>query len=181
MDVFWLVGLGVVCLLGLTLAVFQMPGSWLILLGAVGYAWHGGWSNLPRWVLYVAAVLVVAGEAWETASSAWLAKRAGASRRAAWCALAGGFVGMFVFSIPVPVIGTIVGAVLGCFVGAVLGEMSHRNDWTSAARVGFGAAVGRELGVIGKLTFALLTVILVMGAATWHAIPQRWLPAFLQS
>ncbi len=181
MDAIWLVGLGAVCLLGLVLAVFQLPGGWLILVSALGYAWHGGWSNLPRWVLYVAALLVVTGEAWEFASSAWLARRVGASRRAAWYALAGGFVGMFVFSIPIPVIGTIAGAVLGCFFGAVLGEMSHRDDWGGAARVGFGAAAGRVLGTIGKLTLTLLTALLVMGAATWHAIPQRWLPAFLQT
>ena len=181
MDALWLVGLGAACMLGLVLAVFQLPGSWLVLASALGYAWHGGWSNLPRWVLYVAAGMAVAGELWELASSAWLARCVGASRRAAWYALAGGFLGMFVFSIPIPVVGTIAGAVLGCFFGAVLGEMSQRDDWAGAARVGFGAAAGRVLGTIGKLTLTLLMVVLVMGAATWHAIPQRWIPAFLQT
>ncbi|MBN1513293.1 MAG: DUF456 domain-containing protein, partial [Phycisphaerae bacterium] len=78
-------------------------------------------------------------------------------------------------------VGTIAGAVLGCFFGAVLGEMSQRDDWAGAARVGFGAAAGRVLGTIGKLILTLLMVVLVMGAATWHAIPQRWIPAFLQT
>jgi len=181
MNALWLVGLGATCLLGLVLTVFQLPGNWLILAGAVGYAWHGQWSTMPRWVLYAVALMAVAGEAVEFVSSAWLARRVGASRRAAWYALAGGFLGMFVFSIPIPVIGTIAGVVLGCFCGAVLGEMTLRNDWAGAARVGLGAAAGRALGTVGKLTLTLLMAVLVMGAATWHAIPQHWLPDFLSS
>ena len=132
-------------------------------------------------MIYVLAGLAVAGEVWEFLSSAWLARRAGASRRASWYALAGGIVGIFVFSLPVHVIGTLAGAVLGCFVGAVLGEMTQRDDWAGATRVGFSAAAGRVLGTVGKLTLTLVMAVLALGAATWHAIPEGWVPAFLQS
>jgi uncharacterized protein YqgC (DUF456 family) len=165
MEAFWLIGLTLVTLVSLVLAVFQLPGTWIILGGSILYAWHGHWQTITPTVLGILAGLAILGELWEFASSALLARRAGASARASWFALAGGFLGMFIFSIPVPVLGTIFGAVAGCFAGAVIGEMTVREDMAGAARVGASAAVGRVLGTIGKLMVTLVMAALGLGTA----------------
>jgi uncharacterized protein YqgC (DUF456 family) len=171
MELLWLTGLVVACLAGVLLAVVQLPGTWVILAAAVAYSWHGDWARLTPTVLGVLAALALVGELVEFAASALVVRRAGASRRAGWYALGGGFVGMFVFSLPLPVIGTIAGGVIGCFVGAVIGEMTVRDDMMGAARVGLLAAAGRALGTMGKLLVAVAMAALCIGLAIASGLP----------
>ncbi len=171
MELLWLTGLTLIIAVGLILAVFQLPGTWVILGGAILYAWQGQWENITPAILCLMGGLAVAAELWELASSAAFAQRAGASSRTAWFALAGGFLGMFIFSIPIPVIGSVFGAVAGCFVGALIGEMTVRDDLAQAARIGLSAAIGRVIGTLGKLVFALAMAALALGTAlvnTWR-------------
>ena len=165
MEVLWLAGLVIACLLGVVLAVLQLPGTWVILGAGVLYSWHADWTRITPTALGVLAGLAVAGELIEFVASAWLVRRAGASGRTSWYALGGGLVGMFVFSLPLPLIGTVAGGVIGCFVGAVVGEMTMRNDVAGATRIGLFAAAGRVLGTAGKLLVATAMAGLVIGLA----------------
>lgn len=171
MELLWLTGLVVACLAGVVLAVVQLPGTWVILAAAIAYAWHGDWSRLTPTVLAVLAGMALVGELIEFLASALVVRRAGASRRASWYALGGGFVGMFVFSLPLPVIGTVAGGVIGCFVGAVIGEMTVRDDIMGVARVGLLAAAGRALGTVGKLVVAVAMAGMSIGLAIASALP----------
>ncbi|UCG16859.1 MAG: DUF456 domain-containing protein [Phycisphaerales bacterium] len=170
MELLWLTGLVVACLAGVLLAVVQLPGTWLILAVAIAYSWLGDWDRLTPTVLCVLAGMAVIGELVEFAASALVVRRAGASRRASWYALGGGFIGMFVFSLPLPVIGTVAGGVIGCFVGAVIGEMTVRDDMMGAARVGLLAAAGRALGTVGKLLVAVAMAALCIALAVASAL-----------
>jgi hypothetical protein len=80
----------------------------------------------------------------------------------------GGLIGMFVFTLPVPVIGTIVGGIVGCFAGALIAEMTVRNDLEQVARVGVGAALGRIAGTSAKLLIALVMAGLALSWAVFH-------------
>src|SRR5438132_5182282 len=120
----WFVVLLLACIAGLVISVFQLPGTWLILLAAIGFAWHGDFKRVDWRMLALLAGLAVLAELIELLPSMMMARRAGASRRASWAALAGGFLGMFLFSLPLPVIGTVAGGIIGCFAGALAAELT---------------------------------------------------------
>lgn len=113
-----LTGLIVVALAGILLAALQLPGTWVILAAVVGFDWYYSFTRIGwKWLAALGAV-AVAAEVADSLFAVAFAKRAGASRRAAIGALLGGFVGMFLFSLPMPIVGTIAGGVIGCFAGA---------------------------------------------------------------
>jgi uncharacterized protein YqgC (DUF456 family) len=107
------------------------------------------------------------GEVIELLTSVLTARKAGASRRAGWGGLIGGIVGMFLFSIPVPIIGTIVGALVGCFVGAMIAELSVRNELGQGAKVGMFSAAGFVLGMVAKLALALVMAGVLVSSLIW--------------
>ena len=77
----------------------------------------------------------------------------------------GGFLGMFMFTIPLPIIGTLIGGVLGCFAGALIGEMSQHDDLAKGAKVGLFAAIGQVLGTLAKTMIALVMAGLTVCSA----------------
>lgn len=168
-DVFWLAGLVVSCILGLLLVVLQLPGTWVIAAATAGYAWHGQFRQITTTLLAIVIGTAVAAEIVEFLASMMTAKRAGASRRAGWFGLIGGIIGMFALSVPIPVVGSVIGGLLGCFAGALFGELTLRNDMESAVRIGFAAAIGRVLGLAAKLGMA----VAMSGVAIASALMNR--------
>lgn len=144
------------CVAGVLLTAVRLPGTWLILLAALLYGWYDGWLRVTGSVLALLAAIAVIGEGVEFASSAIVAKRAGASRKAAIGALIGGFAGMFAFTIPLPIVGTMIGAALGCFLGAAIGEYAELRSLHRGAHVGFWSVVGFGAGIAAKLAAAFL-------------------------
>jgi len=163
-------GLVLVSLVGIALAVFQLPGTWLILAAAIGYDGYFGWTQITWPWLVGMAVFAVVVEVFDTLAGAVAAKRAGASRRAVVGSLVGGFAGMFIFSIPVPVLGTIVGGLLGCFAGALAGELSVKQDLVSGARVGLFATLGKIVGLVAKTSAALVLAGAAVSRAAWAMV-----------
>ncbi len=157
-EVLWLAGLSCICLLGLLATVVRLPGVWLIFSASVAFSWYHDWSR-PSWkVLVVLACLAVFGEVVELLAASITTRRAGATRKASWYALLGGFVGMIAFSIPLPIIGTVIGGLIGCFLGAAIAESTLRRDVAQGTRVGYFAAIGFVLGMVGKLMVAFVMV-----------------------
>lgn len=161
-------GLTLACCIGILLTVFRLPGTWLIIAAAGIYQWlavdeGGGWI-----ILAILVGLAVIGEVGELLASVITSKKAGASRQAAWGGLIGGFVGMFLFSLPLPVIGTLAGAVIGCFVGALIVEWRVRGKLGQGAKVGVFSAIGFVLGAVFKLAVALMMAGLLITSAVFH-------------
>jgi len=154
-DTLALIGLLVVSSIGVLLVLFQLPGNWLIVAAVAAYGWITDWQYLGPWTLLWIALMALAGEIVETVMSLWTAGKAGASRRAMWAGLLGGILGAFIFSVPVPIIGTILGAALGCFTGAVIAEMTVHDNLERASRIGVAAAIGRMLGSLFKLAMSI--------------------------
>lgn len=158
MDYLLLIILVFLAVAGVVLAVFQLPGTWLIIVAAVGYDWYHDWQRFG-W-LWLVILILFAGlvELFEFLAGALVARQAGASRRAAVCAMLGGFLGMFLFTIPIPIpgVGTIIGGLLGCFLGALVGELSLDKDLKTGARVGTFATIGRLIGLIAKSSAAIV-------------------------
>ncbi|MFQ5625564.1 MAG: DUF456 family protein [Methyloligellaceae bacterium] len=155
---------------------FALPGNWFIVgLAALfvstlatgdaaqGLNWHG---------VALLAVIAAGGEVLEFFAGAAGAAKKGASRRAIVLAVAGTFFGSItgaVMGLPIPVFGPLIGALAGAaggaFAGAYLGEMWKHGGADKSITVGWGAAIGRLLGTLGKLLAgAVMLVILAVRA-----------------
>lgn len=147
--------------LALLMIPFGLPGTFLQVVAALALvvASDGGKMTWP-WV-GVFLGLALLGELIEFLSGQWGAKQFGGSRKAAWGAVLGGLAGVFLGGlVPPPVIGSLVMSFLGTFTGAVLGEMRAQKSATPNLRIGFGAVLGRTLGVAAKLFIAIVIATL---------------------
>jgi uncharacterized protein YqgC (DUF456 family) len=113
-------------------------------------------------------VITNLGEVWEFVSGSVRAKRAGAGRRGALGAIAGGVVGAVLgtFLIPAPVIGTLLGGGLGAFAGAAGLERRGGRDLGESLRIGRAAGVGHALGLVGKLAAGVVVWVWVSVAVS---------------
>ncbi len=170
MDIPLFIVLVLIAFAGLLLAALQLPGTWLILAAAAGYDWYYGWERFG-WTWLVPLVLVAgAAELFEFLAGALVARMGGASRRASIAALVGGVLGMIFLSIPLPVVGVIVGGLIGCFGGALLAELSLKKDVLTGTRVGVFAVAGRLLGTVAKISAA----VVIAGITVSRALYAMW-------
>lgn len=146
-----------VCLLLIPLG---LPGGWLMLLVvAVG----GLYGKVSLTTLGVLTALVGAAELVEFVAVKVLSGRYGGSRRAFWGAIGGGLLGVLVGT-PVPVVGSLVAGVVGTFLGAAFVAFWETRRTRRAARVGWGAVLGRAVAAAVK-TAAGVAVLVVGGGA----------------
>jgi uncharacterized protein YqgC (DUF456 family) len=155
-----------VLLIGLAINLLGLPGLWLMVAGFGIYAFATGWNVFVGWPSLIALlVLALLAEVVELFAGAAGATAAGGRTRGMIGAVVGGFIGAIGFSfIPVPVVAQIVGACLGAFIGAGVMEYSDR-DLAHSLRVGYGAAKGRFWGIVSKLAFGVVMLIVALAAA----------------
>ncbi len=146
------------CIAGLVLIPLGMPGTFVIIIGAVVY-------NLVHWsmavslpILVVLLVLALAGELLEYILGMKLAEKRGTSRPAVYGAIIGGIVGTFA-GVPVPVLGSVIGLFAGVFAGAFLFELALKKDLS----VAFYSAAGAFYGRLGAIFVKLLIGALMIG------------------
>jgi len=162
----WYLLLIVVQFIGLFFTLLGLPGVWLMVAGLAGFAWITKFGHYVGWPgLITAIALAVIAESMEFVAGSAGAKKAGASRRGMIGAMVGALVGGFLFSIPVPILGTIFGVCFGAFLGAAIVEMGVVGDAGHAGRVGWGAAKGRFWGIVIKLVFGVLILIVTIVVA----------------
>lgn len=153
------------------LTVLQLPGNWLMVLLTAMAAWlipeetrfSVGWPTVG-----IVFTLAVVGEVLELATGAVAAKKQGASRRAVCLALVGGIAGALFGAgggSVVPVLGTLIGILAGgaagAFLGEYLGETWKGRSEAQAVAVGRAVAIGRTLGVLGKMSVGVVMVLIV--------------------
>ncbi|MHC5023207.1 MAG: DUF456 family protein [Planctomycetota bacterium] len=160
------------------LIILQAPGGWILLGLALlieyldrFYLPSGDRQTFAWWVLGACAGLLIVGEAIDLLAAAAGAKRGGASRRGMIGSLVGGILGAILLTglIPIPVLGTLIGAMLGTFAGAVLGEMSGPEQVAvgETMRPALGASIGRAIGTATKLGIGITMWIVLSVAAFW--------------
>jgi uncharacterized protein YqgC (DUF456 family) len=151
------------------LTLFGLPGTWLIVATAAVYSWlmpDGRWDI--SWALVgVLAAMALVAEVYETAAAAGGSRKLGGSRRGAVLAIIGSIAGALFGTglIPIPVVGTLVGACAGAAFGAMAGELWKGRDPDHAWRVGKAAFKGRLVGSLAKLLIAAAMVAVGLGAA----------------
>jgi uncharacterized protein len=169
---------GGACLLAIPIG---LPGTWVLLALAAlvelgdGVLVRGaaepvtfGWRAIG-----VGAGLAAVGEALEAAAGMLGAKWGGATRRGMVGAFLGGVAGAIVASplIPIPLVGTLIGALLGTFGGALWAEWTavRRRSPEESLRAAGAAVLGRLAGTVGKLAFG----VAVWALLVWTAVSLR--------
>lgn len=175
MDLALLLAIAVVLLLinaaGVVMVALQLPGTWLMLAATAAAAWWG-WSPDPelRWIgwttLATLGVLAILGEVIEAIAGAMGSRKAGGSRRGALLAIAGGILGAIggTFALPIPIVGTLLGASLGAGAGSMIGDAWAGRDFEAVWAAGKGAAIGKFAGSVGKLGIAITMFVLIAAA-----------------
>ena len=144
---------------GVVLTALQMPGNWVIVAATAAFAWWRwgaeSWSYGPTTLITILA-LALLGELIEFLAGALGSKAVGGSKRGAAIsiitALAGAIAGTFF--IPIPIVGTLLGAAAGAGLGAAIGDKWAGRSWPDTFRVFRGAAIGKLSGAAGKLAIA---------------------------
>jgi uncharacterized protein len=151
-------------LLGLVMIPFGLPGTLVLFAAALCYHLVVPAAGIGLVTVIGVGVLMAIAEALEWVLTGRFTKRYGGSRRAAWGAIIGGMVGAIV-GVPVPIVGSIVGAFAGAFVGAFVAEWSHAGDHGAAARVAWGALLGRVTAAATKVAIGLAMAVWMIAAA----------------
>ncbi len=148
-----------------------LPGGWVLLATAVAVELLDSTvSGVPvvsfgwNWLLGVAAVLAL-GELAEFFGAAVGAKAGGATGRGVFGALVGGFLGALVGTamIGLPIIGTLAGALVGAGFGAMFAELTRKGmTLRRSIKPAAGAVIGRVVGTILKLPFAIVAWIILV-------------------
>lgn len=152
---------GVVVMVVALLAVpLGLPGTWIMLavVAAGAAAGEVGWLTVAG-----LGVLLAAAEAAEFFLVKAASERHGGGSAAFWGAVAGGLAGIAVGA-PVPVVGSLLAGVAGTFVGAFAVSLWRTREARAAARVGWGAVLGRAASAAVK-TAAGVVVLAVGGGA----------------
>jgi uncharacterized protein YqgC (DUF456 family) len=151
-----------------------LPGNWLIVAAAAGYALltPPDATAAISWNLVLALVLLaVMGEVAELVAGALGVTKVGGSRRGAVLAIVGSMIGSVVgifVGLPIPIVGSLAAAVLfggcGALVGAFLGESWKGRDFDTSIEVGKAAFVGRLLGTLAKMIVCTIMVVVTLMA-----------------
>ena len=126
-----------------------VPGTILVLAGAVLGAWLDDFTRVPWWIVAIIAVMAIA--AWATDFLATLlgAKKAGASKLAIVGAALGTIAGIFM---------GLIGVLFMPFVGAVIGEYIAQKNAKQAAKVGLATWLGLLVGTVVKLVLVFMMI-----------------------
>jgi len=142
--------------------LFNLPGTWLMVLLAAGVEWWQPGQFLYSWpVLYAAAGLALLGEILEFWLGITGSRRAGGSKRGATLAIVGGIVGAVMGTPLAPILGTLIGACIGAFAGSLLGDLWAGRSMDHSIDAGKGAAAGRLWGTIAKMVVGGAIVVLL--------------------
>jgi uncharacterized protein YqgC (DUF456 family) len=154
----------------LTLVLFGLPGNWLMVISTCLFAWwkwdQGAFSG---WTLIAVAALALLGELIEFLAGMFGARRAGASWRGSVAAVFGAILGgLFgTFMIPVPFVGTVIGASVGAGLAVWAIEVSRGELSEHSLRRGVGAGIGQFIGITSKILLGLVIWLVIAIAAFW--------------
>jgi uncharacterized protein YqgC (DUF456 family) len=159
LDAFWL-----------TLDLFCLPGNWLVVLTTCLFAWWK-WDErvFSGWTLIAIAALALLGELLEFLAGMIGARRSGASWRGAMTAVLGAIFGALLgtFVIPVPLLGSVLGASAGAGLVVWATEVSRGQPASHSLRRGVGAGIGQFLGTGSKFAIGLVVWLVIAVAALW--------------
>jgi uncharacterized protein YqgC (DUF456 family) len=172
----WAAVLTLVNLVWLVTVVLGLPGTWLMVASTALVAWwqwgdpetgQAGMFSLATLIAIVA--LAAVAEIAEFLTGVVGSKQAGGTRWGSVGAIGGGILGAIVATplIPVPILGSLIGACGGAAVGAGALELISGRKMAESARSGVGAGMGTLVGRMVKLVAGIAIWLIVTVAAFW--------------
>jgi uncharacterized protein YqgC (DUF456 family) len=166
----WLSILVVLNAVWLLLVLFGLPGNWLMVLSTCLFAWWK-WDQqvLSGWTLVVITALALLGESVEFLAGMLGARGSGASWRASAAAVLGAILGAVfgTFTIPILLLGSVIGASIGAGLAVWATEISRGERAEHSLRRGVGAGVGQFFGTASKIMLGLVIWLVIAIAAFW--------------
>src|SRR5436309_2496667 len=158
MDFFWWFFTIVFFAIGLLGTVLPfLPGTTIILAAAIVHRIMLGAGKSIGWTtIGVLVLLTLLSYALDFLGGYWGAKHFGASRWGKFGAVIGALIGLFF---------GIIGLFIGPVIGAVVGEFIAGKRMIDAGRAGWGSLLGNIASMIGKLTIALVMIIIFLVTA----------------
>lgn len=133
-----------------------LPGTPLIWLGALYYAWQTEWTAVGWPSLLLLLILAIVGGTTDIWVGYLGANRGGASGWSTLASLVGGLVGLIVFSIP--------GAIIGSVGAIVVVEYLRHRDWRRVLRASGGYLIGSLLASVVEVVIALVMIGIFVAA-----------------
>ena len=151
---------------GLFINLIGLPGLWVMVASALGYAWLTGWRHVGWPAMVALVVLALLAELVEFVAGSAGAKKAGGSKRGMIGGIVGGLLGaIFLSVIPIPGVAQLVGAIIGTFVGVVAVEVLVGKRVDHSVQIGVGAAKGRFWGTIFKTLIGVIMFFVALVTA----------------
>ena len=138
-----------------------IPGTPLVLIGAVAHRLYFGASSVNNWVLVALILLTLLSLLLDYLASTLGARKLGATWRGMLGAIVGAIVGLF-FSLP--------GILLGPFLGALLFELLGGYEFKNALKAGVGAFLGLLAGALGKCAIAVVMITLFAANVVYRTV-----------
>jgi uncharacterized protein YqgC (DUF456 family) len=165
LHVIGLLVLLIACLAALASLLLGLPGTFLIVVAALAYAWATGFAGVTWWTIGWLLLLAVIGEGIEFLAGAAGAAGERPSRRVMIAAILGGVIGGLVGTPLLFGVGSLLGALLGAFTGAALAVLSEGGTMDTALSAGLAAFRGRLLGFVLKAAVAVAMLVVLAAAA----------------
>lgn len=148
-GVFWLA-----MLVSLILIPIGLPGTWVMVVLAAIFGVIEGFQDITVWGILGLAAAAGFGELVEFAGGTLGAKFGGASREGMIAATIGGILGAIFGTalIPIPIVGSILGAFILCFALTAAIEYNRESNFRLAMKAGFGAFFGKIFSTIAKIS-----------------------------
>ncbi len=152
-----------VLVLGVVAILLGLPGTFIIFGDALVYGLITRFRGAitVRFLLVLLAITLFA-ELVEFLLANFTTLKFGASKWGVVGTLGGGILGATWGSAAFPLVGTLIGAISGAFLGAFILEYLHREDHDVAIKAGFGALVGKILGMAITLSCAIAMIAAIL-------------------
>ena len=146
---------------GLVSLFFNLPGTLIILVGALIYGFLTDFAEITVKILVLLTIFYLVGELLEYILVIVGARKFGASRKAAGGAIWGGILGA-ILGMLAGGLGVVLGTFLGIFLGAFLVEIIAGKDLSQSLKAGVGSLFGRVSATVLKVIIALVMLILII-------------------
>ena len=149
-----------VLLTGIFSTVFGIPGTVIILMDVVLYAFITGFERIGLKIVIILVVISILAEAIDFAFGMAGAARFRVSKQGIWIAVISSFIGAMVMTPVLFGLGTLIGIFLGGFCGVLIVEIIRQSMLKPALRAGYRAILGRAAGTIVKGFCAIIMTII---------------------
>ena len=159
LEIVALIIASLVFLVGLIIAALGLPGTFVILAGAIIYnliTWS--WS-IPFEILAILFALALLAELIEFIFGLLGAKIFKMSGWNTFGFIAGLLIGAII-GVPIPIIGSVIGMLVGGFLGAFIVSYIEKNNFKKSLKAGFGAFVTGIGSIVLKLVIAVIMIVI---------------------